>query len=87
MLGSLLASIPKLDTIEGYFMANSFLKGCRYYLHSAVKAYFKFVQFESTDKECSAKNEISKDNYKSVCEKYAKKSGNDKVGNGIIFKK
>ena len=92
MLDNLLASFPKLETIDGYFMADPFIKGCRCYLHSAVKANFKFVQFGTkmvpigTDEECIAKNEISKDNYIRICENYAKKC-KDVVGNGIISKK
>ena len=86
MLDNLIASFSKLEKIEGWFDADPFIKGCRCYLHSAVKANFKFVQFDTMDEECGAKKEINKDNYKSVCKQY-EKCRVDKVGNGIITKK
>ena len=87
MLDSLLASLPKLEAIVGYFSADPFMKGCRCYLHSAVKANFKFVQFDTIDEECGAKNEISEDKYKKVCKEYKKCFKYEKLGDGIITKK
>lgn len=93
MLGSLLNKFLDVDEIEGYFMANPFMKGCRCYLGTAARAGFKFVQFHSEHKECNEKLEFSPKNYTKLCndfERLAKKCGEDSdtddYGNGVITK-
>ena len=74
MLDNILAKYSELDEIEGFFMANPFMAGCKCYLGAAARAGFKYVQFESTKKKCNKKNKINIKNYGKVCKKYNKMS-------------
>ena len=85
MLDKLLALNPNIDRIEGRFLPDHFMKGCRCYLGSAARAGFKFVEFIEFNNISLGKIEFGEHNYKSICEEYEKKKSMA-MGKGKITK-
>ena len=73
MLDKLLALNPNIDRIEGRFLPDHFMKGCRCYLGSAARAGFKFVELGGMKEQCKGKIEFDEHNYVETCEEYEKK--------------
>ena len=73
MLDKLLALNPNIDRIEGRFLPDHFMKGCRCYLGSAARAGFKFVELGGMKEQCQGKIEFDEYNYVETCEEYEKK--------------
>ena len=88
MLDKLLKEYSNIDRIDGAFVAQPFIKGCRCYLGSAARAGFKFVEFIefiNIKKVSHGKIEFGEHNYKSICEEYEKKKSMA-MGKGKITK-
>lgn len=63
MLDKLLRLNPKIDRIEGQFLADHFMKGCRCYLGSAARAEFKYVELGGFKKLCQGKIDFDEHDY------------------------
>ena len=73
MLDKLLALNPNIDRIEGRFLPDHFMKGCRCYLGSAARAGFKFVELGGMKEQCQGKIEFDEHDYVETCEEFEKK--------------
>ena len=78
MLDKVLKLNPEVDRIDGHFIANPFMAGCRCYLRAAAKVGFKYVQ---TRLGCEA--EFTSENYVDVCNDLLKKKC---AGSAKLFK-
>ena len=63
---------PSVNTIRGVFSANPPLAGCKCYLGAAARAGFTSVTLESKKEACQGTKQINKNNYRDICEAYAK---------------
>ena len=70
MLRRVLQENLNIDRIDGYFVANPFMAGCRCYL--GVAADFEFKWVDDCDDVDSKRMEFTRTNYVQVCEKLKK---------------
>jgi len=71
LLRRILEENPNIERIDGQFMADPFMAGCRCYL--GVAADFEFKWVEDCDEVNSERMEFTRTNYVQVCEKLKKR--------------